>query len=131
MSIAEGWQATTQIALNGALLSPAAETAIFRIAQEALANARKHAHTRAIRVALTSDTAALALHVQDWGRGFDLSGLHDERTHLGLVSMRERANMLGGECEIVSQPGAGTTVAVSMPLVALKALSPVNSQGYG
>lgn len=120
VSVAEGWQSETQIALDGVALNPAAEAAVFRIAQEAIANARKHSGSPRVRVALKADQDELLLSVQDWGRGFDLAALSDEGDHLGLVSMSERAKMLGGQCAISTTPGRGTTVSVRVPLAALQ-----------
>ena len=121
VSLAEGWQSETQIALNGLALTPAAETAIFRIAQEAIANARKYAGSPSIRVELKRAGGDLLLSVQDEGCGFDLTALSDEREQLGLVSMSERAKMLGGRCEICTAPGRGTLVTVRAPLAVLQA----------
>ncbi|MEW5717646.1 MAG: ATP-binding protein [Chloroflexota bacterium] len=117
---AEGWRCETQINLDGMDLSPRAETAIFRIAQEALTNARKHSQTDRLRVRLQPENGDLILSVQDEGRGFDFAALAEETDRVGLISMRERAKMLGGECEITSQPGQGTTVIVRVPLSSLQ-----------
>jgi signal transduction histidine kinase len=117
---AEGWQSETRIALDGVALNSSAQAAIFRIAQEAIANARKHSGSPRIRVVLKADQNHLLLSVQDWGRGFDMAALADERDHLGLVSMSERAKMLGGQSTISTAPGCGATVSVRVPLVALR-----------
>lgn len=119
-SEANNWQSETQIDLNGMKLSAPTQAAIFRIAQEALSNAQKHSDTRKIRVALQFDRTDLLLRVQDWGSGFDPDTLSDEKDRLGLVSMHERARMLGGACEISSQLGQGTTVVVRVPRTALQ-----------
>ncbi len=120
LSAAQGWRCETHINLNGIELSLPAETAIFRIAQEALSNARKHSHTDSIKVQLQRDDADLVLTVHDSGCGFDLVGLSDESSGVGLVSMRERARTLGGTCDITSQPGGGTAVSIRVPLDALQ-----------
>ncbi len=120
VSVAEGWQSETQIALNGIVLNPSAEAAIFRIAQEAIANTRKYSSSPSIRVELKPAHDDLLLTVQDWGCGFDLAALSDERDQLGLVSIQERAKMLGGTCAISTAPGRGTTVSVRLPLAALQ-----------
>jgi signal transduction histidine kinase len=116
---AENWRAETHIQLDGIGLNAPAEAALFRIAQEALSNIRKHSHTDTIRVELRSEAGALQLRVQDWGRGFDLAALASERDRLGLVSMHERAKMINGVCEITSRPGEGVTVTVRVPLATL------------
>ncbi|MBI4790205.1 MAG: GAF domain-containing protein [Chloroflexi bacterium] len=117
---AEGWRCETAINLDGVELSAPAEHAIFRIAQEALSNARKHAATDWLRVRLQPDYGDLVLTVQDSGRGFDFAASAAEADHVGLISMRERARMLGGVCEITSQPGQGTSICVRVPLSALQ-----------
>jgi signal transduction histidine kinase len=94
-------------------------TAIFRIVQEALSNISKHARSHKVRVELTADDQNLCLRVQDWGRGFELAEPADELSHIGLVSMQERAAMMGGVCRIDSKLGEGTVVDVHIPLVAL------------
>lgn len=117
-SEANNWLAETRIDLDGAELSAPVQAAIFRIAQEALTNARKHSDTHKILVVLNFDEADLLLRVQDWGSGFDPTALPNEQDRLGLVSMNERARMLGGTCEINSQRGQGTAVVVRVPGIA-------------
>jgi signal transduction histidine kinase len=117
---AEGWTCETEIDVDGMDLSTPAQAAIFRIAQEALSNARKYAETRRIRVVLRTDQTQLLLAVRDWGRGFNPDAPVPEADRIGLVGMKERAHMLGGACEISSQPGQGTTVTVRVPLAALQ-----------
>ncbi len=114
--VAEGWRYETQINLDSIELSPPVQAAIFRIAQEALSNARKHSRTDTIKLTLQSDATNLNLCVQDSGCGFDLTVVTNEIDRVGLVSMRERAKMLGGTCEIISEPGQGTRVSVQIPL---------------
>ncbi len=112
----EGWQLEFSANLSVPLEIPSfAETAIFRIAQEALTNARKHAHTDRIRILLQSTESRLNLEVQDWGCGFDKNILVDESTHLGIVGMQERTALINGNFYIESRPGKGTLVRVSVP----------------
>ncbi len=120
VSEANNWRYETRINLDENELSAPTQAAVFRIAQEALSNAHKYAGTHRIKVDLQFEGADLTLRVQDWGRGFDPNEFSDEEKHLGLVSMRERAGMLGGVCEVVSQPGQGTIVAVHVPRPSLK-----------
>jgi signal transduction histidine kinase len=96
-------------------LRPAAAGQVFRIAQEALQNALRHAGAQRIEVRLEDGGGRLALSVIDDGRGFDASapGLRGRR--LGLTSMEERAAGLGGSLAIRSQQGAGTTVRLEVP----------------
>ena len=90
------------------------EMGVYRIVQEALANACKHAHAQHIQLSLTLDDQWLCLLVQDDGRGFDpdqvASSVHEG--HFGLASMSERVKLLGGTICIESEPGAGTCISV-------------------
>ncbi len=89
---------------------------LFRIAQEAIVNAVKHARPRRIEVKLRYETRLAALTVVDDGRGFDPGGaVGADQGHFGLLGMRERANRLGGY-RLTSEPGQGTTVEVTVPL---------------
>jgi len=90
------------------------EIALFRIAQEALANILKHSGTKAARVALVTGDETVTLQIIDSGAGFDLDD-HSRKTGLGLVSMRERAQAFGAELEVESTPTEGTTVSVLVP----------------
>jgi len=95
-------------------LSRGAALALFRIVQEALGNAAKHAHAKRITVALTRSAAMVYLVVIDDGAGFDPSSLGTSGG-LGLIMMRERASQLNGTFECESVPGAGTTIKVVIP----------------
>jgi signal transduction histidine kinase len=86
---------------------------VYRIAQEALHNAARHARARAVNVVLDSDAGELVLHVSDDGRGFDPSMTFPG--HLGLRSMRERAIAAGGALQIESAPGRGTAIMARVP----------------
>lgn len=99
-------------------LTPAQQQELFRIIQEAVNNIVKHAQARnaAIRFSLTD--AAVTVAVSDDGVGFDPGQLNNDGTHVGLDSMRERANELGGMLEVNASPGAGTVVKVVVPLTA-------------
>lgn len=90
------------------------ELALFRIAQEALNNARKHARARHIWLELWFDTAQVRLSVRDDGRGFEYPGELSELTrvgHFGLIGMRERAQLAGGSLCVASSPENGTQIA--------------------
>jgi PAS domain S-box-containing protein len=98
-------------------LDDGAELGIYRIAQEALANALRHARARSVDVTLAVAGHALRLEIRDDGCGFDPA---DRRSQaLGLVSMEERAQALGGCFEVQSAAGKGTTVRVEIPLHAV------------
>lgn len=88
---------------------------LFRIAQEAVINAQKHAHASRIGVLLEEDERGYLASIDDDGRGFDVDSVHPQSGHLGLPSMRERAEMAGGWLLIESTPGAGTTVRCWLP----------------
>jgi signal transduction histidine kinase len=89
---------------------------LYRIAQEALTNARKHAHADEIRVKLEERDGGAWMEISDDGVGYTPEGaLVAEPGHLGIAAMRERAEMAGGWCALRSLPGAGTTLEVWLP----------------
>ena len=90
------------------------EVAAFRIVQEALTNAAKHADSPTCRVRLTGLPDALAVSIEDDGRGFDVDR-NAGRRGFGLLSIRERAAQLRGVARIESSPGEGTRVYVEFP----------------
>lgn len=93
---------------------PALAGIAYRIATEALVNARKYAHAEHIDVRVESSPEALAISVVDDGRGFE-DGLR-QHGHLGLVSMRDRAASVGGTSIVTSVVGEGTTVDIRLPM---------------
>ena len=106
--------------LAGSLLRPELEITLYRIITEALTNVARHANANHIRVHLQVDKRQVFAEVEDDGVGFDVADLFSssaERQSLGLVSMHERAELLGGRLEVISQPGNGTTVRVQCPLL--------------
>ncbi|HXF37909.1 MAG TPA: PAS domain S-box protein [Actinomycetota bacterium] len=111
-----GWEWRVEGELR---VRPSAEvaSAAYRIIQEALRNAQKHAAAARVTINLGSDATTLRGEVRDDGAGFDPSSVpgHHEG-HLGLVSMRERAELFGGTCEVESAPGRGTLVRFCLPL---------------
>ncbi len=99
-------------------LSPEVELSLFRVAQEALTNAWKHAQSPRVEVGLWFDDAAAKLTVSDRGRGFAVPerlGALVETGHLGLVNMNERMGLVGGTLRLVSGPGQGTTITAWVP----------------
>ncbi len=86
------------------------EVMFLRIAQSALANVRQHAGAGAVQVTLAAVGERVRLTVADDGRGFDPQGLPEQSRSYGLVAMRSRLRELGGELEIDSVPGTGTTL---------------------
>ncbi|MER6581524.1 sensor histidine kinase, partial [Nonomuraea sp. NPDC001023] len=93
-------------------LPAAVEVAVYRIAQEALTNVRRHARATRVRVELRREPGALRLLVADDGRGLP----PEHRSGVGLTSMRERTAELGGICLVSGEPGTGTTVEVMLPV---------------
>ncbi len=92
------------------------EEGLYRIAQEALNNALKHAEAGMVTVRIRPEDGRVVLEVADDGRGFD----REEVQHgggMGLGSMRERARQMGGVVTVLSSPGEGTTVKASVPVV--------------
>jgi signal transduction histidine kinase len=87
---------------------------VLRIAQEALHNALRHAGAERVAVRLHGRDGTLALEVADDGAGFDPGNAELRGRHLGLTSMEERAQRLGGRLEIASAPGAGATVRLEV-----------------
>ena len=92
----------------------AAKEALYRIALEALQNAIRHAHPNHVDLSLACVPEGLALQVGDDGIGFDPEAAFPG--HLGLSSMRERAQALGGALDIVSAPGCGTRLTIRVPM---------------
>jgi signal transduction histidine kinase len=90
-------------------------TAVFRILQEVLTNVARHAHATRVDVVMTLDARELQLEVQDNGRGIGESERRSSKS-LGLLGMRERALLIGGEIDIAGLKGAGTRVMLSVPL---------------
>jgi PAS domain S-box-containing protein len=90
-----------------------AKQALYRIAQEGMNNIIKHARASQVTVSLAGEEAGVRLTVEDNGQGFDPGG--DFPGHLGLRSMRERAEHLGGSLEVRSAAGEGTTLTVFVP----------------
>jgi len=100
-----------------ARLSLTKELAIFRVFQEALQNVQKHAGATRVVVVARVESNTLEISIEDDGRGFDPSGaaLRNSRS-LGLVTMRERAELIGGQLEVDTSPGEGTQVTLTVPL---------------
>ena len=99
-------------------------TTCFRVVQEALTNVARHARAQNVVVELRPDSESIRLLIQDDGLGFDHQAAMVRASlgaSLGLLGMQERAQLIGGELEIESKPGRGTTVAVWLPLAAVDA----------
>jgi signal transduction histidine kinase len=110
-------QVPVSLVASGALppMPAAVHLALYRIAQEALNNAARHAHASQITVHLRGEPDLVEVLVRDDGRGFDPARVADG--HLGLGIMRERAASVGATMTIDSQTGQGTRVAVVWPVL--------------
>jgi signal transduction histidine kinase len=107
------------LGLENRRLPPRVETALYRIAQEALTNVVRHAQARNVGVLLEVRDTFVLLIIEDDGKGFDVSwtmGSHVHQGNLGLYGMRERAALLGGTLTVESAPGEGTSVFAQIPL---------------
>jgi PAS domain S-box-containing protein len=91
------------------------EIALYRVVQEALTNASKHALPKAVSILVHRNPSVVRLVVEDDGKGFDISATHSD-TQLGLLGMRERAHLIGGSMTVESSKGKGTTICISVPL---------------
>ncbi|ABG05431.1 multi-sensor signal transduction histidine kinase [Rubrobacter xylanophilus DSM 9941] len=114
---AEGRQADYMENLGEERLPARIETALYRVAQEALTNAVKHSGSDRVYVALERREKKVRLEVRDYGRGFDPSVVpKGSGERVGLSGMRERVALLGGEFKIHSRPGEGTSVVAEVPI---------------
>jgi PAS domain S-box-containing protein len=96
-------------------LAPILENAIYRIAQEGLANACQHSKSEKVRVSLVQREDFVQIEIRDWGIGFDTRSVLENR--YGLVGIRQRVRLLGGKCSIRSKAGKGTRITVELPVV--------------
>jgi signal transduction histidine kinase len=120
MELEEGTE-KTPLHLDGRL-PPDLEIACFRVVQESITNALRHASARHVSVLIVRRAAAVTLSVKDDGRGFDVSGTLDvaaAQGHLGVVGMRERVRARGGTFQVISHPGMGTAVTVDLPFTGM------------
>ena len=95
-------------------LAAEVETALYRIVQESLTNVVKHAHARVVSIVLARKAGAVALVIEDDGRGFDPGDTREGG--FGLEGMRERIGLLEGRLQVESRAGAGTTIVAEVPL---------------
>ena len=111
----------TSFSVNGAetVLAAGTEAALLRICQESLANATKHSRAARVDIALNYTESGVSLTIEDNGRGFDPDAPRQqdrEAGGFGLINMRERARILGGELTVHSAPGCGTCVEATLPV---------------
>ncbi len=91
-------------------------TELFRVLQESLTNIARHSKAKHANISLLKTENRLLLAIQDDGIGFDLDDIREKRS-LGLVGIKERVLLLGGECSIESKPGEGTVIKATVPLI--------------
>ncbi len=116
---AQGWQIAYRDGLGGERFPPTLEASLYRVAQEALNNVRKHARTTCAAISIEQLGRAIILQVRDEGIGFapKLAQDGDEAgERIGLRGMRERLALLSGTLTVTSRPGEGTQVVASVPL---------------
>lgn len=129
-SLALGWsqrfgvKTVVDVADDAPRLRPDVEANLYRLTQEALHNVLKHARASKVRASLVVEGTELVLRIEDDGHGFDVEATRRRRdaSGLGLISMRERAALAGGSFDLRSQPGAGTSVIVRLPLPSPRAI---------
>jgi signal transduction histidine kinase len=101
-------------------LSSGLRRTIYRMAQEALANSARHSGADSARLCLTVTEREVFLDISDQGKGFDLAialSRSQNREHFGLHGIQERARAMGGDCEIASQPNAGSRIMINIPII--------------
>jgi signal transduction histidine kinase len=97
-------------------LNPEIETVLYRLSQEALTNTLKHAGAKHFRLSIIKGYPHIIFAAEDDGVGFDLPNSIRHKDTLGLLSMRERASMLGGSFTIRATKGKGTHIRIKIPL---------------
>jgi signal transduction histidine kinase len=120
----EGWQVSYEEDIGDRRLPSQVETALFRVAQEALTNVRKHAGRARVAVSLEQHDGSVRLEVRDWGRGFDAASQREPARpgeRVGLLGMQERVALLRGRCAVRGRPGEGTQVIAEVPLESVAA----------
>jgi two-component system NarL family sensor kinase len=119
-ALADEWSSKWQVPVNFSAaggsrpLPMGVEAGLYRIAQEALTNAVRHAAAHTIKVRLTAQPGEVRLSIDDDGQGFDSSLI--AKDHYGLVGLNERAHLLGGSLSLQTSAGEGTRVEVTVPL---------------
>ena len=97
-------------------ISSEAETAIYRIVQEAVTNVQRHARATHVEVKIATLDNRVIAEIADDGQGFDLAAVNAEEDNWGLIGMKERAEVLGGSLNIRTGPGRGTLVHLELPI---------------
>jgi PAS domain S-box-containing protein len=99
-------------------LSSDQRTILYRVAQEAFTNVARHAKAGRVELSITKQPDRISMNIQDDGKSFDVERVLQAKNgkHLGLLGMRERLEMVGGNFGVVSTPGSGTTITAQIPL---------------
>jgi signal transduction histidine kinase len=118
MSNREGLTATCKCSLKRKEIPDEIEAVLYRIAQEGLTNIVRHSHAEHLNLIVERKQQGVLMSIEDDGVGFDPTslGVEDGKRHLGLISMRERAEILGGTLDVYTAPGKGTMIQVSIPV---------------
>lgn len=126
-----GMEAEMVIGGDPVPLDPATAAVIYRIVQEALTNAKKHASADRAVLTLHFSPEGLRIRLEDNGKGFSPGAAEGPGLHFGLLGMRERAEMLGGELQVASAPGQGTVITLTVPASALEPKGAARAKGDG
>ncbi len=114
-----GLNTTCHLDLNGIDLPSGIEVTLYRIAQECMTNIMRHAQASTVTIELAQSGDTVSMRIEDDGIGFDphqITAVSGQR-HLGIVSMYERAAIVGGQLEVYSAPGQGTAIHVNVPIL--------------
>src|SRR6266542_1733398 len=111
-----GIKVSSKLDTGETAMSPQQELAVYRVLQEALQNVHKHAQAAAVGIVWQRSAGNWVLHVTDDGIGFDLVKAARRAKSVGLLSMRERAELIGGSLQIQSSPGKGSAVTLQLPI---------------
>ena len=111
-----GIKVSSKLDTGETAMSPQQELAVYRVLQEALQNVHKHAQASAVGIVWQRSAGNWVLHVTDDGIGFDLVKAARRAKSVGLLSMRERASLIGGSLQIQSNPGKGSAVTLQLPI---------------
>ena len=114
--MANGIQTSLQMPEERPVISRDAQINLFRIIQEALNNVEKHAGASHVAIEIDATPQKLYVNVRDDGRGFSPQKARGKTRNLGIASMRERTELLGGNLKIKSEPGRGTNITCNVPL---------------
>ena len=97
-------------------VDPEIESILYRISQEALTNTLKHADANHFKLSIIKSYPQIIFLAQDDGVGFDIGEFNGHKQALGLLSMRERAAMLGGKFKLRTSKGKGTQIRIEIPI---------------